>query len=135
MSETDWRVVVARLRQRTSTPSYEQTELARLTGLELPPATPRPVAASMLRRLLGPALDLDVTRDVTPAQREYVTALRLETGSETPTDLDDRDVLDAWVAVLQARRAAIHLERLQPVPGDIVTYEVAGEERLGGSAR
>lgn len=105
--------------------------LARVIGYELPATMPAPVAAALLRRRLSGALGIASDQQVTQGQRQYLRELAIETGSQVPDDLEDVEVLDSWVAVLQARRAADHLERLTPQPGEVALARLDGTDRTG----
>jgi hypothetical protein len=64
------------------------------------------------------------------AQRKYVTELAKDYDVQITTDLDDTDIVDAWLGVLFARRSIVNLERLRPEVGDIVGV-IEGGEILG----
>jgi antiviral defense system Shedu protein SduA len=131
MPETDWRKVVAQLRELAARPTVEQLRLARTLDLPVNEETPRPVAAALLRRHLREALELPSPDPVTDGALGYLEDLAGQTSSKVPSRINDSEEVDAWVEVLHARRAANFLEALKPVPGDIVQVEVKGGERLG----
>jgi hypothetical protein len=131
MPETDWRKVVAQLRELSARPTAEQLRLARTLDMPINEETPRPVAAALLRRYLREALELPSPDPVTDGALGYLEDLAEQTSSKMPSGINDSEEADAWVEVLHARRAANCLEALQPVPGDIVQVEVKGGERLG----
>lgn len=131
MPETDWQKVVANLRALSSGHTVEQDVLAERIGVVLEPDVPRPVAVVLLRQPLRSALELPPPPAVSDGQLEYLRDLAEQTQSSVPLIIDDRDTLDAWIAVFHARRAADALEELRPEPGDVVSIDKSGGEAVG----
>jgi hypothetical protein len=130
MSETDWRPVAAALRTAISGPTPAQTEFAHSIGLDLDPSTPRVVAAALILCRLEEPIGLPASGDPREQQLEYLQELAEETDSPMPADLTDRTVADAWIAALHDKRAAMHLERLRPEPGDVVQVPPFTDQEL-----
>lgn len=121
---------MAQLRHLATQPTIEQLRLARLVDMPLDATTPQPVAAAMLRRHIGDALELPVPDSVTDGVLDYLSDLAGQTNVQIPENIHDRDEADSWVRVLHAVRAADHLEILQPAVGDIVQVYSNGDESL-----
>ena len=123
MQGSDWRKVAAALRESADGPTADQVKLAKKVGLAIDTSTPRPVAAALLRRHMCDSLGLRKSKPATRAQLEYLCDLVEQTGSAQPTEIHNQDVVEAWIDVIHARRAAGHLEDLRPEPGDILALE------------
>lgn len=112
-------------------PTADQQRLIKLLRVAVEPGLPRPVVAALLRRHLRAPLDLQGTLEVTEGGMDYPRSLCEQTGTVVIGEADDRDILDAWVSVMHAKRTRDHLARLEPSAGDIVACTRAGETRLG----
>lgn len=123
MPRSDWQKVAAALRESADGPTADQVKLAKNVGLALDPSTPRPVAAALLRRHMRDSLGLPEPKPATDGQLEYLSSLIEQTGSAQPAEIHGRDIADAWLEVMHARRAASYLEDLRPEPGDVLALE------------
>src|SRR5258708_6836705 len=110
MAESDWRRVVAALRDMASRPTAAPFELGQILGIPIESDTPNPVAAALLRQHLREALHLHI-RDAAPtdAQLEYLRDIAGQTGYALPLRLDDRELFDSWVQAIRAIRTASSL--------------------------
>ncbi|WP_030911656.1 Shedu anti-phage system protein SduA domain-containing protein [Streptosporangium amethystogenes] len=121
MAETDWRKVVADLKQLCTEPSEDQLAIASALAVPIDPSMPAPVAAALLRAHLRTSLELPRTWHFGEAEYGYLENLASSTGLRIPRaeEIEGRDLLDAWIRVARARRSITHLERLQPEVDDI----------------
>ncbi len=72
------------------------------------------------------ALLLGESPPATGGELEYLQSLVEETGIDVVGNADDRDTVEAWLRVMYAKRAAEHLRRLQPAPGDLIKVQGPG---------
>ncbi|WP_045740298.1 Shedu anti-phage system protein SduA domain-containing protein [Actinoplanes rectilineatus] len=127
-SHARWKEVVEGLRAYAGPASEEQRVLALHVGYPLADRLPRPVAAVLLRRRLRDVLHLDSPRQPTRGQVDYVESLAMSLRRRILTPLDDQEMIDAWVKVFHALRAARALQQMRPCPGDIVEVaEIVGD--------
>ncbi len=123
MSRPRWQEVADALRAYAGPASEDQLALAAHAGLTVNKLLPQPVTAVLLRRALRGVLHLPTPRSASKGQLEYVRNLAAEVGRRILTPLDDQEILDAWVKVFHALRAARSLQRLRPCIGDIVAVD------------
>lgn len=129
--ESDWEVVATALEASVSGPSEQQESLLSRLDLAIPDKLPQPVVAAILRRHLRMALLLGEPPPATSGELEYLESLAEETGTDVVGDADDRDAVEAWLRVMYAKRAAEHLRRLQPAPGDVIQLQGPGQGQIG----
>lgn len=133
MAETDWKKVAAHLRELSGEFTPAQWDLARALDVPLAPGTPMPVAAALLRaHLTGPLL-LKRAQPIEEEEYGYLELVAGEAAVEVPPQnlINHRDILEAWLEVVWAHRAVIHLERLPPEPDDIaITPGERGSELI-----
>lgn len=113
MSDAGWRTVVIGLQEFINGPTDAQLDLAGRIGLALNPSTPQPVATVLMRRHMQGPLRLPTPGIATEGQLEYLHDLAEQTASPEPADTGDRDIVDAWIAVMHAHRAVIHLDAVR----------------------
>ncbi|WP_433700801.1 Shedu anti-phage system protein SduA domain-containing protein [Nocardiopsis sp. CA-288880] len=130
MTEADWQKVVEKLLLMSSGPTEKQREIADATSAHLEPKTPERVAAALLRAHLARPLGLFEPRSISDAEYEYLDRVATEAGMLIPKKIEDRDLLDAWLHVAWANRAAFHLKRLRPEVGDVAV--ISEEEKAKG---
>ncbi len=145
-----WEDAAAALRETIAFADDEQRKFAESVGLQLPADVPALVAAAMLREKLRDPLreapselptdgQLEYLKDLldktgepnptreapsgppTDGQLEYLKDLLDETGEPDPILGNTKLQMSAWLDVLSAKRVLQALERLQPVPGDVVS--------------
>ncbi len=119
-----WEEVVDGLLTYAGPASEDQLALAAHLGYALDSRLPQVVAGALLRRHLRGTLHLDPPRRPTQGQLDYVRDLAVAVRRHIQTPLDDHQIVDAWVKMFHALRAAQALRKLRPCPGDIV--ETAG---------
>jgi hypothetical protein len=123
-ANTRWKEVVDGLLAYAGPASEDQLGLAAHLGHALNSRLPQVVAGALLRRQLRGTLHLDPPRPPAQGQIDYVRDLAVAVRRRILTSLDDQQIVDAWVKVFHALRAAQALRKLRPCPGDIV--ETAG---------
>src|SRR6266540_2412014 len=145
-----WEDAAAALRETIAFADDEQRKFAESVGLQLPADVPALVAAAMLREKLRDPLreapselptdgQLEYLKDLldktgepnptreapsgppTDGQLEYLKDLLDETGEPDPILGNTKLQMSEWLDVLSAKRVLQALERLQPVPGDVVS--------------
>ncbi|MER6115382.1 Shedu anti-phage system protein SduA domain-containing protein [Streptomyces sp. NPDC001743] len=136
MAETDWQKVVVGLRLLYAGPTKRQLILAGALAVSLDPATPSPVAAALLRTHLAEPLRLRDSPLIDEPEYEYLARVAAETTMRIPKleEIQSRDILNAWLEVVWARRSVSCLERLVPEVGDVVvtaTRRQPEEDRYG----
>lgn len=121
MAFNDWKQTVQALERVYGPATARQREIARRNDVNLPTGTPRLVAAVFLREGLGDVLLESPSGEPTQEQLTYLRDLAKDGKAKAPAKVTTRAQMDAWIAVMQARRAATALRRLKLLPGDLVT--------------
>jgi hypothetical protein len=123
VSRPRWQEVADSLRAYAGPASEGQLALAAHAGITVNKRLPQPVTAALLRRTLRGVLHLPTSRSASKGQLEYVRNLAAEVDRRILTPLDDQEIVNAWVKVFHALRAACSQQRLRPCVGDIVEVE------------
>lgn len=120
MSSTTWKEAIKVLEASVAGVTPKQLELAKKLGVDLPKRVPGLVAAVLLKEAIAEELRVEDFRVPSDDQLVYLKDLAKAGRAQSPGRLTTRDQMDAWIAVMQARRAIEALKNLELVAGDLV---------------
>lgn len=120
MTFRSWTDAVKELEKAIAPATRQQLELAAELGVTMRERTPAVVAAVLLRERLAGELLLGNPEAPSDAQRDYVRDLARAGKARSPGRVPTRAQMDAWIEVMQAKRAITALTSLKLEAGDVV---------------
>lgn len=120
MATSDWREAAKHLKAVAQQASAHQRSVASKLGIKLPARVPERVAAVLIAEALHEALVESHSGPPTAAQQDYLRDLAKGVRARLPAEVPTQAQIEAWITVMQARRAEKALRTLQLSSGDIV---------------